>query len=74
MFIINVASFLIFNAYWKLYKKEEQNFEQVALCPTAILDEGQWYRFITSEVTHGSIGHILMNMSMFLVWGTQLEK
>ena len=74
IFIVNLASFTVQNAVDRLYYKRDPFFEKIALCPTGVLDENQWYRFLTSEITHGSVGHILTNMCMFLVWGTNLEK
>ena len=74
MFLVNLFAFILQNGIDRLIYKREPFFEHIALCPTGVLDEQQWYRLFSSEITHGSIGHILMNMCMFLVWGTNLEK
>ena len=76
MFLINLFSFIIQNGVmaYMFNETKEPNFDPVALCVTGVIDENQWYRLFSSEITHGSLGHILANMSMFLVWGTELEK
>ena len=73
---INVLSYMVQNLIIaKLVNKaDEPNFNKVALCPTAVIDEGQWYRLMTSELTHGNLSHILCNMCIFMVWGNDLEK
>ena len=68
-------SYLITNvglAYIKY--KGKAHFDEISLCPAAVIDAGQYYRLITSEITHGSPSHILFNMVTFMLWGTDLEE
>lgn len=75
MFTICTLVYLIFNLIVvQVRKLKEPEFTSVALCPAAVMDAGQVYRFFTAEVVHGSAAHILSNMVMFLIWGTSLEK
>mmetsp|Transcript_982 Transcript_982/g.1763 ORF Transcript_982/g.1763 Transcript_982/m.1763 type:complete len:306 (+) Transcript_982:2-919(+) len=73
--LVCIVSFGVQNALMPWVRgKDEPDFEKVALCPAAVIDEYQWFRLVTSEVTHGSLAHILCNMVMFLLWGVDLEK
>ena len=38
------------------------------------MDLHQFYRLVTSEFTHGNLGHIVMNMLCFLMFGRTMEK
>lgn len=49
-------------------------FAPMALCPINVIGKNEWYRLFTSEITHGSLQHILSNMVVFILWGTGLEQ
>ena len=73
--VVNLISYLVTNvalAYGKHGGKAD--FDDISLCPAAVIDSGQYYRLFTSEITHGSPGHIMFNMVTFMLWGTDLEK
>ena len=72
--MVNTLSFAISKGLMVKYDKENEVFEKIALCPTGVIDANQWYRFLTSEITHGSVGHIMCNMGIFLVWGMDIER
>ena len=75
MFAINLISFIVQNliiAY--AWGDGSLKFEDVAMCPVNVIGKNQWYRLVTSEITHGGFTHIASNMIIFLVWGPVLER
>ena len=73
LFFVNLISFIVQYLILELMLKKDMT-NIVALCPTGVFNENQWYRYFTSEITHGGFSHILFNMCIFLVWGTDLEE
>jgi membrane associated rhomboid family serine protease len=38
------------------------------------MDSYQFYRYVTSEFSHGSLTHIISNMLILLVYGWEIES
>lgn len=51
----------------------EQMFRKFLFNAYDIYHKKQWYRFITHAFLHGDIGHLLMNMYVLYLFGSELE-
>ncbi|KQS66866.1 rhomboid family intramembrane serine protease [Modestobacter sp. Leaf380] len=44
------------------------------LTAPVLVDDGQWWRVVTSAFTHASLVHLALNMFALLLFGSELEK
>lgn len=49
-------------------------FEKLLFQPFIMHDRGDWYRFISHALVHGSVMHLLVNMYVLWMFGTAVES
>lgn len=71
--IINIIIFLLPDVFSFLTDKE-WIYENGAVIPVLVVENGEYYRLITSVFLHFSIRHLLNNMLVLFILGDRLEQ
>ena len=71
--IINIIIFLLPDVFSFLTDKE-WIYENGAVIPVLVVENGEYYRLITSVFLHFSIRHLLNNMFVLFILGDRLEQ
>ena len=71
--IINIIIFLLPDVFSFLTDKE-WIYENGAVIPVLVVENGEYYRLITSVFLHFSIRHLLSNMLVLFILGDRLEQ
>ena len=71
--IINIIIFLLPDVFSFLTDKE-WIYENGAVIPVLVVENGEYYRLITSVFLHFSIRHLLNNMLALFILGDRLEQ
>lgn len=65
---------IIFTAIISIYAlQKEEIMDKLIFSPTAISQQNQWYRFISSGFIHADLGHLFFNMYSFYSFGGAVE-
>lgn len=65
--LVNVVSYCLQQYF-------DVSYEYLSMCLVPVADALQFYRYFTSEFTHGNLAHIASNMLIFLLYGWEVEK
>ena len=73
MAIINIIVFIVLEI---LGNTQDAAFmySHGAMYPYAVIDNGEWYRLITSAFIHFGFEHLVNNMVMFICLGSYIER